>query len=78
MGPHCLDALDILRKPRPPNPHFDGPKSLFEVAVSLSKQRVEAEVEIDTASVAGDLIVVATEKAPKVRIPAMVISASRR
>ena len=66
-SPHRPHALDVLAQRRAPHLHLDGAKAAREVVVGLAQQRVQREVEVDAARVAGHARVEAAEHAPERR-----------
>jgi hypothetical protein len=65
MLSHRLDAGDVSAEIGPPDLHLDGAKSLAQIVVGLLQQRLDREVEIDAAGVAGHAGIEAAEQAPQ-------------
>ena len=53
MLAHRRDPRDIRFQIRPADLHLDGAKALGEIAVGLLQQRLDGEIEVDAAGIAG-------------------------
>ena len=76
MFSHRRDPRDVGFEIGPAGLHLDGAKAFGEIAVGLLEQRLDGEVEVDAAGIAGDARVEAAEqlvqrqfRAPRLQIP---------
>jgi hypothetical protein len=64
---HRPYPLDVLAQGGPPHLHLDGPEAAAQVLVGLPEQRVERELQVDPARVAGHARAEAAEQPPERR-----------
>ena len=53
MLAHRPDACDVGGKIGPADLHLDGAKALGEIVIGLFQQRLDRQIEIDAAGIAG-------------------------
>ena len=78
VAAHGGHPLHVLGERGPADLHLDGAKAAREIGIGLPQQRIQRELQVDAAGVAGHLRIVAAQQAPQGRAGALRLQVPER